>query len=269
MDQHPIHYTESGNGPPLLLIHGLFDSSETWDSCTPYLLDRFKVFLIDLPAFGKSPLPERWEESLSETIQTVIAFLDKKGIRKIALVGSSMGGSMALGVAARYPERIERLILINPYGLPSVPTAVAMARNPIFKGILPYLLIKPVLKTCARVLYTRSIHNRVLLSDAMIEQVIKPFCSLRRRKALFRFLDGISAEGIKEIDAGISEMRHPVLILWGKEDRWLKKGHWMRLHDRLSNSQVIFIPQCGHLPQIEKPKEVSTYILSFLERPLY
>ncbi len=269
MNQHPIYDTESGNGPPLLLIHGLFDSSETWNKMTPYLSGRFKIFLIDLPAFGKSPLPEKWEESLSEMIQTVITFLDQKAVTKIALVGSSMGGSLALGIAACCPERVGRLVLINPYGLPSIPTAVAIARSPLFKGVLPYLLIKPVLRRCAKAIYLRSLYNRALLSDAMIEQAIKPFCSLGQRKALFRFLDGISEEKIKKIDTDIPKMRQPVLILWGEEDRWLEKGHWMRLQDRLLNSQVIFMPQCGHLPQIEKPREVSERIIAFLERPLY
>ncbi|MCG3110533.1 MAG: alpha/beta fold hydrolase [Candidatus Manganitrophus sp. SB1] len=259
-----LHCLETGAGPPLLFIHGLFDLLETWERLTPLLSDQFKLCAIDLPGFGKSPLPEEWEESLSGMIEAVVAFLDSKGIEKTSIVGSSMGGGIALGVAGRHPERVDKIVLINPYGFPSPPVAAEVARSRILGTLLPYLLNKPVLKHCARALFSRSLNDPRLLTDTLVERVIAPFATLRRRKDLFRFLQGISTETMREIDALLPRIHQPVLILWGEKDRWLPIDHAHRLRQRLSNSQLTTLPDCGHLPQMDKPKEVAEAIRHFL-----
>lgn len=263
---HPdrLHFFEAGAGPPLLLIHGLFDLLETWERLMPLLSDRFKLCAVDLPGFGKSRLPEEWGESLSGMIEAVVAFLDWKGIEKISMIGSSMGGGIALGIAGRYPERIDRIVLLNPYGFPSPPVAAEVARSRILGTLLPYLLNKPVLKRCARALFSRSLHDPRLLTDALVERVITPFATLRQRRDLFRFLQGISTETMLEIDALLPQIGQPVLILWGEKDRWLTIDHADRLHQRLPNSRLILLPDCGHLPQMEKPKEVAGALSEFI-----
>jgi pimeloyl-ACP methyl ester carboxylesterase len=261
---NPLHYLETGDGPPLLLIHGLFDLLETWERLTPLLSNQFKLYAIDLPGFGKSPLPEAWEESLSGMIEAVVAFVDRKGIGKASIIGSSMGGGVALGVAGRQPERVDKIVLINPYGYPSPPVATEVARSRILGTLLPYLLNKPVLRLCARALFSRSLHDPRLLTDTLIERVITPFATLRRRRDLFRFLQGISTQTMREIDALLPQIRQPVLILWGENDRWLTIDHAKRLNQRLPNSRLMTVPSCGHLPQLDKPKEVAEAIRHFL-----
>ena len=260
-----LHSLESGAGPPLLLIHGLFDLLETWERLIPLLSDRFKVYAIDLPGFGKSPLPKAWEESLSGMVEAVVSFLDWKRIEKISIVGNSMGAGVALGVAGRHPERVERVVLVNPYGFPSPPLAVEVARSRILGKLLPYLLSEPALKRCARTIFSRSLHDARLITDALVERVIAPFATLRRRRELFRFLRAISTEEMREIDALLPQIRQPVLILWGEDDRWLPIDHANRLHRQLPDSRLITIPDCGHLPQIDKPEETGKAIISFLE----
>ncbi len=260
-----LHCLENGAGPPLLLIHGLFDLLETWERLIPLLSDRFKLYAIDLPGFGKSPLPKEWEESLSGMIEAVVSFLDWKGIEKTTIVGSSMGGGVALGVAARHPERIDRLVLVNPYGFPSPPVAVEIARSRIPGKFLPYVLREPALKRCAKAIFSRSLHDSRLITDALIERVIAPFSTLPQRKDLFRFLRAISAEEMREIDALLPQIRQPVLILWGENDRWLTIDHanWLRKH--LPDSRLITVPNCGHLPQMDKPEETAKEIIQFME----
>lgn len=259
-----LHCLENGAGPPLLLIHGLFDLLETWERLIPLLSDRFKLYAIDLPGFGKSPLPMEWEESLSGMIEAVVSFLDGKGIEKTTIVGSSMGGGVALGVAARHPERINQIVLINPYGFPSPPVAVEIARSRILGKLLPYLLGRPALRQCAKVIFSRSLHDPRLITDALIEQVTAPFATLRQRRELFRFLRGISTEAMRQIDALLPQIQQPVLILWGENDRWLTIDHAQRLHQHLPNSRLITLPDCGHLPQMDKPKEVAEAIRRFV-----
>ncbi|MBI3805780.1 MAG: alpha/beta fold hydrolase [Nitrospirae bacterium] len=262
----PLHCIDGGSGPPLLLIHGLFDLLETWERLIPLLSDQFRTIAIDLPGFGKSPLPAAWEESLSGMIEAVVQFLDARGLDKVSIVGSSMGGGIALGVAGRHPDRVDRIVLLNPYGFPSTPYAVEVARSRILGRLLPFLLREPTLKRCARSIFQRSLHDPQLISDVLIERVTAPFATLRQRRDLFRFLRGISAVEMREIDALLPQIRQPVLIVWGINDRWLTMEHANRLHQHLPNSRLITIPDCGHLPQMDKPKVVAEAIHEFIKR---
>jgi len=262
-----LHYIELGAGPPLLLLHGLFDSLETWQKLIPFLSDHFKIYAIDLPGFGKTPLPSSWTESISGMIQSVAAFLEEKGIKRVSLLGNSMGGGIALGVADGLPERIDRIVLMNPYGLPTLPLAAKGAQRSIMGRVLPYLLRRPALRRCAKGILTRSIYNPDLINDPMIESLIQPFSSVQQRKNLFRFLRGISSEEIQAIDDRLPMIAQAVLIIWGEKDGWLSDAHWERLQDRLQNGKVVKIPGCGHLPHLENPKEVSEAVIQFLRNP--
>ncbi len=193
-------------------------------------------------------------------------FLDTQGLAKVSLVGNSMGGGLALALTAQYPERIDRVVLLNPYGLPSLPMAVKNARRPFIGQALPYLLRRFAMQRCAKGIYARSLYNQGLLSKDRLEKWVQPFSSLRQRKNLFRFLRCISPEAIESVDAMLPDIRQAVLILWGKEDGWLSDKHWMRLKDRLPRARVHPIPECGHLPQLEKPDEMATAILPFLSQ---
>lgn len=259
-----LHHIESGSGPPLLFLHGLFDSLETWEDLLPLLSGRFKVYAVDLPGFGLTPLPKDWPESLCGMVKSVVNFLDVLGIEEVALIGNSMGGSLALALTQMHPKRIRKLALLNPYGLPEVPQAVANARRPFLGNLLPYMLYTRAMKLCVKGLFSRSLYDHRLLTPARITRVSKPFSSLRQRQNLFRFLRAISPDKIREVDARLPEIHQSVLILWGKQDGWLTEAHWQHLSKRLSSVEVLEIDDCGHLPQIEKPKTVAAALIPFL-----
>lgn len=263
--EQTLNYIELGSGPPLLLLHGLFDSQKSWQRLIPFLSDRFKIYAIDLPGFGKSPLPATWTKSISGMIESVLTFLDEKEVGSVSLLGSSMGGGLALGIADLLKTRIERIILMNPYALPDLPLAARSAQRNIVGRILPYLLQKSAMRRCAKSILTRSIYNPNLVTDSLIESVIQPFSSMPRRINLFRFLRNISSEEIQSIDDRLSMIDQTVLILWGEKDGWLSDAHWKRLQNRLRRVKVIKIPECGHLPHLEKPKEVAEAIIPFLQ----
>jgi pimeloyl-ACP methyl ester carboxylesterase len=254
----------SGSGPALLLLHGLFDSLETWTRLTPYLSGQYRVYALDLPGFGKTPLPEVWPSSISGMVDAVIQFLNQKGLDTVSIVGNSMGGGLSLAIAQKHPERIARIVLLNPYGLPAVPIAAEGARRPIVGRLLPYLLSHAALKRCAKGIFSRSFYDPTFVTEALIEQLTVPFVTLRTRRNLFRFLRSISTEEIVEIDRRLPEIQHSVLIIWGRNDAWLSSAHYTRLKARLSRVKLITLAGCGHLPQIERPKEVSQSLIPFL-----
>lgn len=263
-DTPALHSLESGSGPSLLLLHGLFDSLETWTSLLPCLSDRFKLYALDLPGFGKSPLPEIWPSSISGMVDAVIHFLDTKALERVTLVGNSMGGGLSLAIAQKHPDRIEKIALLNPYGLPAVPMAAAGARRPVMGFILPYLLRKSAIRKCAKGIFSRAFYDKTFMSDSLLERVVAPFSSLGKRKDLFRFLRSILTEEIREIDRKLPGVKQGVLILWGEADAWLSNEHRRRLEVRLPQVKLVTLAECGHLPQIEKPKEVAAALIPFL-----
>ncbi len=262
-DTASYHYTALGSGPPLLLLHGLFDNLQTWDDLSPLLSRHFKVYALDLPGFGKTPLPSEWSESLSGMTKQVITFLDDLKIERISLAGNSMGGSLSLALTQKYPDRIHKLALLNPYGLPEIPQAVFSARRKIVGTILPYLLHIGAMKLCIKGIFSRSFYNQSLLTRARIDRISEPFSNLKQLKNLFRFLRAISSKEIREIDRRLGEIHQRVLILWGTEDCWLTEAHWQHLANRLPSVEVKKIEACGHLPQIEKPETVAKTLIPF------
>lgn len=262
----PLHARKSGNGPALLLLHGLFDSLETWTYLSPYLSDQFTLHALDLPGFGLSPLPKIWPSSISGMVDAVMHYLDAEGIQNIALLGNSMGGGLSLAIAQSHPKRISQIVLLNPYGLPTTPMAAEGARKPLMGRILPYILRKSAIRKCAKGIYAKAFYDKSLLSEPLLERVVMPFAHLKTRKNLFRFLRSISTEEIQSLDQKLPEIQQSVLILWGKEDHWLSSAHCKRLETRLPKVKVMILPECGHLPQIEKPKEVAQALIPFLNR---
>ncbi|MEK7702350.1 MAG: alpha/beta hydrolase [Nitrospirota bacterium] len=252
-----LHFCRAGEGPPLLFLHGLFDSLHTWDPLIPYLSNSYTTYSVDLPGFGKSPLPPQWTQSLSQTVEALIQFLNQMQLSKITVVGSSMGGGMAFALAQRRPDLVDRLILINPYALPFLPEAVTIARNGIFRSVLPYFLVKWVLKKVTRSIYRRSFYNVDCITTDLIEEAVTPFLKIEQKKDLFRFLNGISLDEINQIDRLLPTLTQPTEILWGTHDRWLSFEHAERLQKRLPHCNVTLIPESGHLPHFEKPNEVA------------
>lgn len=177
-----------------------------------------------------------------------------------------MGGGLALALAERDPERINRVVLLNPYGLPTLPLAVKNARKSVMGRVLPYLLRRFAIRQCAKLIFSRSLYDQTLLNDQALNKLIQPFSSLQQRKNLFRFLRSISPEEISTIDKDLPRIGHGVLILWGEKDRWLSDNHCRRLEKRLRNVTVIRIPKCGHLPQMEKPDAVAAAMIPFLSK---
>jgi len=258
-----LHHIVLGVGPPILLLHGLFDTLQTWERLIPLLSHRFTVFAIDFPGFGKTILPKAWGDSMMGMADAVIGFLDEQGIEQIALVGNSMGAGVALAICEAHPERVSRIVLLNPYGLPQMPMAAQSAQSAI-AGLLPYLLPRGALRQCAKRIFSRALFDPNQLTESLLAQRVEPFSSLQRRKDLFRFLRGVSTQTLAAIDQKLPRITQPVLILWGINDRWLSGSHWMHLEKRLPHATVTRIANCGHLPQIDKPNDVAAALLPFL-----
>jgi pimeloyl-ACP methyl ester carboxylesterase len=269
-----IHYLRAGTqGRPVLLLHGggLDAAGLSFQKTIPALAKRHRVFAPDLPGFGQSdPMPVTWR--VEECVEFVGRLLDALGLERASLVGVSMGGAFALGFTLRAPERVERLVLVDSAGI----------GDAIPGGLLSYFRIQmPLLDELSWTLLTasRTLARRNLgaafvdREQGLSEEVLDKYFRLARRAGAgtaFRQLQRSEYQwsGMRTnyLDR-LSEIKVPTLLIHGMEDRIVPVRWAERAHRLIKNSTIELIPDCGHLPPLEKPDLFNRIIRRFLLRP--
>ena len=237
-----MHYYCAGRrGTPIVLIHGLGSSSEIWAALMQLLKKECLVYALDLPGFGRTPLaPE------GTNIQTHVLylrrFLDALGYPRVTLVGNSLGGWIATRFAIEYPERVERLYLLNSAGLrrenmhsPYVEDRIEA--NHSIKQMLGYPLPVPT-----------------FVLDAIIRNAQTP--------AYAGFIRGYDPR--EELDAVLADVEAPTTIIWGEGDNLLPLICAYDFHQGISNSELVLLPHTGHMPQLQNPVKVARVILQHI-----
>ncbi len=234
-----MHYYCAGRrGAPLVFIHGLGSSAETWAALMLLLSKDFLVYAPDLPGFGRTPLaPEG--TNIKTHVLYLKRFLDALGYPRVTLVGNSLGGWIATHFAIEYPERVERLYLLNSAGLrrenihsPYVEDRIAA--NSSLEQMLGYSLPVPA-----------------FVLDALVRNSQTP--------AYKGFIH--SYDPRVELDAVLTDVQAPTTIIWGERDNLLPLICAHDFHEGIANSELMLLPHVGHMPQIQSPIKVAHIIL--------
>lgn len=225
-----LHFSTEGSGPPLVLVHGLAGSTRWWRRNIRPLSEHFTVYLIDLPGFGRSGSPR----PLTELAQSLPVWLKWMGLDCVHLVGHSMGGYIALHLAAREPERINRLALINSVGMPI--------------GAKTQHMIGRLL---AAIRHGSPSFIPTVVSDGL--------------RAGIPTLLRLTAE-IVEVDARplLPQIQAPTLLLWGTRDTMLPPTLGIEMAKLIPQSTFHFIPRAGHNAMADRPGAVNRHLLDFL-----
>ena len=261
-----IRYWMAGEGPAVVLVHGLSNSVEFWQYNMAPLAAHHRVYALDLLGFGKSD-KEIGQFSLSYAAAFMVDFLDAVGVEQTSLVGNSLGGVICAQTAAQYPERVGRLILVDPagFGRELSPFLRVWSIPGVGNGVFwIYQRLFPRLK--GRVFYNSGSIDEgwlagaaeVLRSPGVRENAIKVArtgVSLRKgqRDELFRGLHGL-----------LGATSVPTLIIWGSRDFVVPLAHAYAAQKLIPNSEVRIMERCGHLPQVERPEEFNRLVLDFL-----
>jgi pimeloyl-ACP methyl ester carboxylesterase len=263
---HTIFYTVKGEGKPLLLIHGYGAGIWVWEKQIEALSQSYRVYALDLIGHGYSDRPK-----ISYTPETYIHFLrdfmDGVGIEKATLIGNSMGGGMAWAMAIRYPERVDRLVLINCVP----PDVLHQVKNESFRTlvaikdipILPYLVIAARSKNSIRWILLECVSNIKLITPEVLNRQYQ----LSKIKGTTRVLYSTfkHAEEALELKDQLSLIYQPTLFVWGERDLIFPPQVGETLHQAITGSKFLRIEKGGHIPMWETPEEVNQAILSFLE----
>ena len=265
---HRIAYRTAGNGPVLLLIHGIAGSSATWDDVLPWLAERYCVVAPDLLGHGGSAKP-RGDYSLGAYASGVRDLLGALGHERASVVGHSLGGGVAMQFAYQFPERCERLVLVSSGGLGrEVHPILRAAALPGAEWVLPLLCaagVRNAVDGMARFL------GRVGLRAAPdLEEMWRGFCSLADADARQAFVHtvrtiiDVGGQRVSAADRLYLAAEVPVMLVWGEQDSMIPVAHARPAHEVIPGSRLAIFPGAGHFPHRDDPRRFVEVLLDFM-----
>lgn len=250
---HRLHYYALGpaNGAVVVLIHGLGGRSEDWSNLAPILSKAgFRVYLPDLPGYGRSERPADFSYSVPDEAAAVVGFLDALGLKQVDLGGWSMGGWIVQRVAGEHPERVRRLMLFDSAGLydkPAWDTALFTPRVPAELDQLDALLMP----------------NPPKVPGFIARDVLR--ISRQNAWIIHRAL-GTMLTGQDVTDNILPQLKMPVLIVWGSEDKITPLGEGKKMHLLVPQSELEVVPGCGHLAPNQCAAQIGPKVVGFVSR---
>ena len=262
------YWASGSQGSTVILIHGIGAAVDSWAFNINALAQKHRVYAIDLVGFGRSDKPSV-EYSLPFFAQFVKDFMEVQNIDRASLVGWSLGGGVSMQCAIQFPEKIDKLILVDSIGfgreahfmfrLSSIPWIGKTLSRPTKKGTAL------LLKAC--------VFDHTLITDEIVDLYYQiaalpgaheAFLAYLRSNA--NFLGSFKKEVIQAFHDNLGTMTIPTLIIWGKQDRLLPAKHASIAESWIPDARVHLIDDCGHCPQMEHPEEFNTQVLEFLNR---
>jgi pimeloyl-ACP methyl ester carboxylesterase len=266
VDGGHVNYVEMGEGPPLVFVHGLAGCWQNWLENIPHFARSHRVIAVDLFGFGESEMPH-WEISIPGYGRFVDAFLGEIGIERCALVGNSMGGFISAETAISHPSRVEKLVLVDAAGGPTlrewhqrrkaVLTRGARLSHPITVRTLAqrdYIIRRPRLR---RLL----LHMIAAHPDRLAPELIYEVASGGGKPG---FLDALFAIADYDFWERIPQIACPTLIVWGKDDRIVPVKDGYEYAGLIPESRLVLFEDTGHVPMLERPARFNAVLEKFL-----
>lgn len=254
-----LHYYAGGpaDGETLLMIHGFGANRDNWLRFARHFTDRYKVIAVDLPGFGESDKPDVSYDVASQ-VERLRAFVGTLGIKRLHLIGNSMGGHIAALYAARHPEQVLSVALLDNAGIDSPrksemfemiergqPTPLVVRRAEDFDTLMSFVFVTPPPLPEAL--------KRHFAEQSMANQT--------HYDMIFRQL----REHYIPLEPELPKIQAPTLVLWGDRDRVLDVSSIDVMRPLLKKSTVVVMKDCGHAPMIERPGETAQHYKAFLD----
>jgi pimeloyl-ACP methyl ester carboxylesterase len=243
---HRIHYIAGGDGPPLLLIHGVASRSSDWADLLPELTKTHRVYALDLLGHGDSDRPTDSDYSITTHTEKVLGLMDHLQLAKPDIMGVSMGGWIAMKLASEHPERVQRLVLVSSAGL-AFETKINEAT------FAPQSIDE--LRATLAMQTDRSVPD-FLLRDFLRESKKKSWVHRRT-------LQSILTRG-ELLDGKLQRVTMPVLLVWGTKDKVVPFAVAGKLQKELPQARLVKLDGCGHLALIECTDRMMPKVSAFL-----
>jgi len=264
---HQIGYRRGGEGPVLLLLHGIAGSSLTWVPAMRLLQNDYTVLAPDLLGHGASEKPPG-DYSLGNLATVMRDLLNLLGIDRVTVVGQSFGGGVAMQFSYQFPERCERLVLVDAGGLGrEVNWILRLATLPGAEYVMPALF--PAFMGNWGDSVVKFIGDRGFRNPEAVE-VWRSYRSLiegESRSAFVRTARSVIDPGGQSVSAEdrlYLTAHMPTLIVWGDHDRIIPLDHAYRAHEAIPNSRLEVMEGVGHYPHVEEPVRFVEILRDFL-----
>jgi pimeloyl-ACP methyl ester carboxylesterase len=266
---HRVIYRTAGSGPPVVLIHGMVNSSRHWQAVALKLADSYTVIAPDLIGHGDSATP-RGDYSLGAHAAAIRDLLATLGIDRATIVGHSLGGGVAMQFFYQFPQRTERLALVSSGGLGrDVSPLLRTATLPGAATALRLATHRHVLATLeegGRRMRARGIEKGAALQA--VARALRPLGEQGSREAFVHTLRAVidahgqrvSARDRLYLLGGVS-----TLIVWGERDRTIPLAHGREAHELIPGSRFETLPRAAHFPHLEDPDGLAAVLRDFLE----
>ncbi|TMG38211.1 MAG: alpha/beta fold hydrolase [Chloroflexi bacterium] len=256
-----IAYLRKGQGPPVVLIHGIPSSSYLWRDLIDPLAEHFDVLAPDLVGYGDSD--KRLDADLSVAAQAryLVAFMESLGVHRAAVIGHDIGGGIAQLIAVDAPGRVAKLVLIdsivdNAWPIPEI----ARLKEPAWDQIMVGLDLRAGLRKGLEAGITTP--DRV--TDELVDEWVRPFNDVAGRRAYLRAARALNNRDLVSRSRHIDELDIPTLVLWGANDRFLEPRWGEHLKGKLRNAKLQVIDPGGHFLPLDRPDVVSAAVTEFL-----
>ena len=252
-----LHYLEAGRGAPVVLLHGLGGDGSRWGPNIEPLAKDFHVFALDQIGFGQSdkPLANYHTGMLADFL---VGFLKAVGAPKASLVGNSMGAGVALYMAAKFPEVVDKIVLADGGGFrsPSAGPAAAPTPEALHRRQIQNSVTREETREFFRILF----HDKSLVTDRMVDEQL----ALRLRSAftITKMQEAGERGSLSEQD--VRAVKAPTLVIWGKYDELANPAGADRLERTIPGARKAIIDNCGHMPQLERADEFNRLVREFL-----
>ncbi len=242
-----FRYIDTGDGPPLVFLHGLFGALSNFEQATSHFSARYRVVMPMLPLYT---LP-----MLNTNVKALAAFLDRfvkhLGLGELNLLGNSLGGHVALVYCSQHPENVRTLILTGSSGL----------YENAFGGSFPRREDKEFIRKKVAVTF----YDPALATDELVEEC---FVTVNDRAKLIRILS-LAKSAIRHNMAGeLPKLKMPVCLIWGKQDTITPPHVAEEFHALIPRSELFWIDQCGHAAMMERPEEFNRILDDWLRKTL-
>jgi pimeloyl-ACP methyl ester carboxylesterase len=260
VDGLEVHYKDEGSGTPIILLHGTSASLHTWDGWTKELIkNNYRVIRMDLPAFGITGANKDNLYDLPSYSKFLTDFVNQLELDKFILAGNSLGGSISWYYTSNNPEKVQKLILLDPAGFPSKkerPLVFELAEIPILNQILKHITPKSLIKDNLEQVYFDDSKVTENLVDRYHQMIL-------REGSRAAFIERAKLEG-QDYTELLYTIKSPTLIIWGEDDLWIPVEDSFKFKERMANSSLVIMKETGHVPMEEKPIESVALALSFL-----
>jgi pimeloyl-ACP methyl ester carboxylesterase len=265
-----VIYRVAGSGPPVVLIHGMLNSSSHWQSVAMSLASDYTVIAPDLIGHGDSAAP-RGDYSLGAHASSIRDLLAAMGIDRASIVGHSLGGGVAMQFFYQFPQRTERLVLISSGGLgQEVSPVLRTAALPGVSALLS-MTIHPrllgALMDSGRRLRQREVRLGVYMQA--LARALRPLENAGARQAFLQTLRAVidvRGQRVSATDRLYLLETMPTLIVWGERDHTIPLEHGRRAHEAIPHSFFRTLPDAAHFPHLEDPDGLARVLREFMQQ---